>query len=64
MISLRLLTVGTSFREALMNQIMELSMQVNGPKMDSDMEKDYKSGKMDPNMKVTGKTTWLTVEVD
>jgi hypothetical protein len=47
-----------------MNWTMELSMLVSGPRKDSDMAKDSKFGRMDLNMRATGKMIWLTEKVD
>lgn len=43
---------------------MEQFMLANGQKKDLDMVKDYKSGRMDLNMKGIGRMIWLTVRAD
>jgi hypothetical protein len=43
---------------------MELFTLESGPKMDLDMGKGYKFGRMVRNMRATGKTTWPTAKDD
>jgi hypothetical protein len=57
-------TVRISSLGVPMNLTTVPSTKVNGPKKDSDMERVFRSGRTDRNMKVTGKMIWLTEKAD